>query len=247
MTARSAHSRQGFTAAALAKAEEWLFAPVESRGAAAERDPAELPPLPPAPPRPVVAVVGLARRCGATAVARAIGVELASRDPGGSAVVVSERSPAAALVLATPASARLARHLRALGSEGTRAVGRLCLLGDAAAFIPRLLGERPAPVVIDAGRDGRAAALADRTVLVAGPGVEPALGLVVAGSFERAGRRPALMANRIEDPGPWEEAGALVAGESRLAATLALAGRKPRGRLGAAVRDLVDGWERERW
>jgi hypothetical protein len=245
MTARSAYRRQGFTAAALAKAEEWLFAPADAGSGAAEPGPDDLPSLPPAPPRPVVAVVGLARRCGATAVARAIGVELALRDPGGAAVVVSERVPAAAPALGTPASARLARHLRALGGPGPRPVGRLCLLGDASSLLPRLLGERPAPVVLDAGRDGRTAALSDRTVLVAGPAVEPALGLVVAGSLERAGPRPALLANRIEDPEPWEQAGALIAGESRIAAMLALAGREPRGRLGTAVRELVERWEGE--
>src|SRR5436190_6025134 len=141
MTARSAHRRQGFTAAALAKAEEWLLAPVDARAAMAQPEPAGEPPLPPAPPRPVVAVVGLAPRCGASAVARAIGVELALRHPRGAAVVVSERAPAGVLAPATPGSTRLARHLRALGCEGPRAVGRLCLLGEAGGLLPRLLAE----------------------------------------------------------------------------------------------------------
>jgi hypothetical protein len=82
-------------------------------------------------------------------------------------------------------------------------------------------------------------------VLVAGRGVEPALALVVAASFERTARPPALVANRIEDIDRWRAIGALATGESRLAAALALAGREPRGRLGAAMRELVDRWEGE--
>jgi hypothetical protein len=101
----------------------------------------------------------------------------------------------------------------------------------------------PAPVVIDAGREG--AQGADRIVLVAGPGVEPALAVVASASFERAGAPPDLVANRIEDADRWDAIGAVVAGESRLSASLARAGREARGRLGAAVRELVDRWEAE--
>jgi hypothetical protein len=191
--------------------------------------------------------VGLAPGCGATAVARALAVELALRDPGGAAIVASERLQAGPLAVAAPASARLARTLRALGLDGVRSAGRLCLVGELDAVAPRLVTERRAPVVLDSGRDGSGVALADRTVLVAGRGVEPSLARVVAASFERTTRAPALIANRIEDVDRWEAIGALLTGESRLAAAFALAGREPHGRLGAAVRELVDSWEREGW
>jgi hypothetical protein len=241
VTAWPAEHRHGFVATALARAEAWFLSPADAP-LAAER----LPPAPP-PARPVVAVVGLAPGCGATAVARALAVELALRDPGGAAVVVSERVQAGPLAVAGPASARLARTLRALGYDGVRSAGRLCLLGELGAVAPRLVTEPPAPLVLDAGRDGAGAALADRTVLVAGRGVEPALALVVAASFERTTRAPALVANRIEEVDRWEAIGALPTGESRLAAGLALAGREPRGALGAAMRELVDRWERAGW
>ena len=217
----------------LAKAEAWLLEP-----SAAAADPVperEAPPV-----RPVVAVVGLARGSGATTVARALAVELAVRDPAGASVVVSESAEPGVAVSGT-ASARLARLLAALGWGPVRRVGRLCLVNGTA--FPA--GQLPAPVVLDAGRDG--AGIAERTVLVAGPGVEPALALVASAAFERYGHPPALVANRIEDTARWEAIGALATGESRLAAALARAGREPRGRLGAAMRELVDRWEAEGW
>jgi hypothetical protein len=220
----------------LAKAEAWLLDPAAP---APELSPAREAPPPEPPARPVVAVVGLARGCGATTVARAVAVELALRDPAGASIVASEAvSPVAP---PSPAAARLARLLVALGWGPVRRAGRLCLL-DGSGFPPGVL---PAPLVVDAGRHG--AGVADRTVLVAGPGAEPALAVVASAAFERSGRAPAVVANRIEDEARWESIGALVAGESRVGAALARAGREPRGRLGAAVRELADRWEAEGW
>jgi len=184
-------------------------------------------------------VVGLARGCGATTVARALAVELALRDPAGVALVASSRGGAGAPPLPVPASARLARSLRGLGCEGARGVGRLCLVGE--CDLPPM---RPAPLVLDTGRERSSA---DRTVLVAGARVEPSLAQVVSASLERSGRRPIVVANRVEDAEPWDAIGALVIGESRLAAALALAGRESRGRLAAAIRELVDRCDREGW
>lgn len=171
-------------------------------------------------------------------------MELALRDPAGAAIVSSERVGAGTPAVGTAASLRLARSLRALGCAAVRATGRLCLVR--AFVLPPGLSP-PAPLVLDTDRGGTGAGGAHRTVLVAGPGVEPALALVVAASFERGGRPPALIANRIEDVGRWEAIGALVTGESRLAAAIARAGREPRGQLGAAIRELVESWEREAW
>ena len=228
----------------LARAEAWLLEPAGADDSApASAPPASAPaPASPAPARLAVSVVGLARGAGATTVARALGVELARRDPGGVAVVMSERPAAAALPFATPAALRLARSLRALGCDGVRATGRLCLA--AGLSLPVGLA---APVVLDAGRTGTGTGGAGRTVLVAGAGAEPALAQVVFASFARGGRAPDLVASRVEDAAQWEAIGALVVGESRLASLRALAGREPGGRLGAVVRELADRWERDAW
>lgn len=216
----------------LARAEAWLLEPA-ARPAAVE------PPAPP-PTRLTVAVLGLTPGSGATTLARALAVELARRDPAGAAIVMSEHRPSAPPAPATPAALRLARSLRALGCDGARAAGRLCLTGGPA--VPPALA---APVVLDAGRAGQlGVGRADRTVVVAGPGAEPALAQVVRDSFARGGREPDLVANRVEDAARWHSIGALVVGESRLAALWALAGHEPRGRLGAVVRELADAWER---
>ena len=224
----------------LARAEAWLLEPAEADHAVASPVPSR--PISPPPARLRVSVIGLAHGAGATTVARALGVELARRDSGGVAVVMSERTPAAALPIATPAALRLARSVRALGCEGARATGRLCLAAG-----PSHAAALAAPVVFDAGRAASGTGGADRTVLVAGAAAEPALAQVVSASFARGGRAPDLVANRVEDAAPWEAIGALVVGESRLAAVLALAGRDPRGRLGAVVRDLADRWEPDAW
>lgn len=226
----------------LARAEAWLLEPADATEAAPSPLVAAAQPPAPPPARLTVAVIGLACGCGATTVARALAVELARRDPGGVALVASRRPPSASLPLAGPAALRLARSLRALGCDEARGAGRLCLTGS-----PSPPPGIAVPVVLDAGRAGSGTGGVDRTVLVAGPGAEPALAQVVSASLARGGRPPDLVANRVEDAARWEAIGALVVGESRLAAIMALAGREPRGALGAVVGELADRWEQRAW
>ena len=233
MTAWPERRRGGFAAAVAARAEAWLLEPAAPRARHAERS---------LPPRPVVAVVGLGRGCGATTLARALGVELARRDPGGAAAVVGTR-PAAGpgAVLATAPARRLARGLTALGCDEARAVGRLALVGPDDAALTGVAGERPAPVVLDVSHGAapeRPLALADRAVLVASPDVEPALAAVAAKALARDGIAPLVVVNRRLD-GAGAPAG-LVVGEGRLGARLALAGRDAVGALGSVAAALAD-------
>ncbi len=217
--------------------------------------------------RPVVAVFGLAGGCGATVVARAVAAELAARDASGTAAVACESRPGG-LPLATKAASRLARALDDLPG-GARALGRLCLLrgtergslGDALRGL--------APLVIDAGSSslgGVSACIADRTLIVTTPAIEPTLARVAIECVGRVGPEPTLVMNRARhagdltgagegDPGATEDdtgrsapalgqAGEAVAlPESRLGAQLALGGREARGALGRAIAGLVDCWE----
>jgi hypothetical protein len=220
----------GFFAIALARAERWLLEPPPRRPRAAE----------PAPDvRPVVAVVGLGPRCGATTVARALAIELGQRDRSGAALVSARiRGPAPAL--ATSAARRLARGLP---REVATAAGRLCLLDPDDPAVRELAYSRPAPLVLDVehGRPPQGpVALADVTVLVAGLDVEPALADVVAQSLARDGVAPPLVVNRAADPASWARRGALLIGEARLGARLALAGRDPTPGLARPIAELAD-------
>jgi hypothetical protein len=233
-------------AAALASAVDWLIEPEA--------------PAPPEPPaglvvermeeRPVVAVVGLRPRSGATTVARALAAELGARDPGGAAVVTSAGSPGGGVPLGLPAAGRLARTLAPVSGGTSLACGRLCLvpaadrqrLADATRYL--------APLVLDVDdpADGPvAAALASAVVVVGGPGVEPALAVVVAESLERVGPPPVIASNRAGHGAErWTEIAAVDLPDARMGAHLALAGREPRGELGRAVGALADrcggGW-----
>jgi hypothetical protein len=209
--------------------------------------------------RPVIAVFSLAAGCGATMVSRALAAELAARDPGGTAAVACEARPGG-LPLATKAAARLARALEDLPG-GARAVGRLCLLrgADPSSLSNALRGL--APLVIDAGSSlgGAPACVADRTLIVTTPAIEPTLGRVAIECVARVGPEPTLVMNRArhaeerpdepggerpEAPGHTARLGEAVAlPESRLGAQLALSGREARGGLGRAVARLVDSWE----
>jgi hypothetical protein len=224
---------RGLLAAALVRAEAWLLEPEESAVADVERV---------VGPRPVVAVFGLGQGCGATTVSRALGAELASRDPGG-ACAVSASTRSAALPLGSPAAARLARTFGALDSAWAQANGRLCLvdcgdlarLADAARYL--------APLVLDGGHTavgGAPAALADHVVLVASPRVEPALASVAGASLARVGPAPLLVLNRASGLGPFEGIAELLLPDSRMGAQLAHAGREPRGELGRAIAELAD-------
>jgi hypothetical protein len=232
------------------------------------RDEAGAGPLAPPATRPVIAVFGLAGGCGATVVARALASELAARDPGGTAAVACEARPGGP-PLATKAAARLARALEDLPG-GARALGRLCLLrgADPSSLSNALRGL--APLVIDAGSSslgGARACVADRTLIVTTPAIEPTLGRVAIECVARVGPEPTLVMNRArhadepaEAPGdePPEEPGAerpeapgqtvrlgeaIALPESRLGAQLALSGREARGGLVRAVARLVDSWE----
>jgi hypothetical protein len=217
-----------------ARAEAWLFEPAPPRAAGARRE---------APPRPVVAVVGLGRRCGATTVARALAVELARREPDGAAAVSSAASLGSSAALATGPARRLARALAAQGCEAPRAAGRLALVGADDALLREVAVRRPAPLVLDVTHGTApepALALADRAVLVASPDVEPALADVAAAVLAREGPSPLVVLNRAVDAEGWRDSPAVLIGESRLGARLALAGRDALGPLGAAAAALAD-------
>lgn len=231
----------GALGAALAAVAGWLVEPEE-----VERPTLEESATAPLGERPVVAVAGLARRCGTTTVARALGAELAARDPGGACAVASNGAPGA-LLLGLPAASRLARTLAPLVRAGARSCGRLCLVeaADRAALVDaaRLL----APLVMDVedvAEAPAAAALAETVILCGSPAVEETLAPVVADSLARVGPDPLVVLNRAAGV-TWEAADARLP-EARMGAQLALAGREPRGELGRAVAALADLVERTR-
>jgi hypothetical protein len=232
-------------AAALAAAGSWLLEPAEpSRSAVVSAA---------APARPVIAVVGLARGCGATVVARALAAELAGRDSGGAAAVHCE-ARAAGIPLATPAAGRLARLLEDVPGAETRAVGRLCLVGGADRAALADTARALAPLVIDAGAaalNGGAAGIADEVAIVATPSVAPALVTVTSDCLGRMGREPIVVMNRARPAslelgsGPealaqWRHRPAHALPDSRMGAQLALGGREARGELGRAIAELAD-------
>jgi hypothetical protein len=231
MTAWPQARRSGsFFAVVATRAERWLLEPAPPRPRAADPEPDV---------RPVVAVIGLAARCGTTTVARAIAIELARRDRSGAAIVsASARGPAPAL--ATAAARRLAR---ALPRESATSAGRLCLLDPDDPAVRELAMTRPAPLVLDVGHGQPPEgpfALADAAVLVATPGVEPALADVVAASLTRGGLTPPIVLNRASEVAAWAGRDVLAVGEARLGARLALAGRDPTPGLARPIADLVD-------
>jgi hypothetical protein len=240
-------ARGGPFATALAVAGSWLLEPAE---------PGEPPRQPvlsaPASSRPVVAVFGLARRCGATVVARALAAELAHRDVHGAAAVHCE-ARAAGIPLATHAASRLARRLADVPGAEARAIGRLCLVGGAEQAALADTARHLAPLVLDAGATslgGVPAAVADEVVLVGGPVTEPALATVAADCLGRVGHEATIVLNRARGAGggalggvaqdPWAACGAHVLPDSRMGAQLALGGREPRGSLGTAIAELAD-------
>ena len=170
------------------------------------------------------------------------------RDEGGASVVTCE-ARASAIPLATHEASRLARALDEISGRA-RAVGRLCLVAGAepAALAEAVRGL--SPLVIDAGATllgGVPACVADRTVLVTTPAMEPALARVAAECVARVGPEPILVVNRAGEGGA-QTAGAageraqrpLLLPESRMGAHLALGGREARGELGRAIAALAD-------
>jgi hypothetical protein len=249
---RRGPSGRRLVSAALATAGAWLVEPVE----ASEPSP-ESATRSPARPRTVIAVFGLAPGCGATVVSRAVAAELAARDPTGTAAVACE-ARTSAVPLATQAASRLARALEDLPGAATKAVGRLCLVEGADHFALAECSRHLAPLVLDAGSvsvRGVPAAVADVTLLVATPTVEPALARAAAGCLARMRAEAIVVFNRSrparalsigEGEGSdaaaaeSETEAALRLPDSRVGAQLALGGREARGDLGRAIAALAD-------
>jgi hypothetical protein len=229
--------RAGLVAAVLARAQAWLLEPPAPGGAESV-----VPPETP-PPRPVVAVRGLARGCGASTVARALATVLARDDPAGASVLAGAAARGGPR-LALPAAVRLARSLGELGCDGARAAGRVCLLPEGEP-LPVVAARRPCPLVIDVSHSsppGEALGLADYVVLVGSPEVERSLAVAVESSLARAGHVVDLALTRVEDldAAAAELPAALLVGESRLAAQVALACREPRGPFAAPIAELAE-------
>lgn len=235
---------RGSLSVVLATAEGLFLEPAE---------PGSLPaPVAPRATRTVVAVYGLAPGCGTSTVARGLAAELGRRDPSGAAGVMCE-ARASAVPLATPDASRLARALEALPGTVTRAVGRLALVrtGDPLALAES--ARHLAPLVLDAGSSalgGVPAAVADLSVIVSTPSIEPSLARVAAECLQRLGPAPVVVLNRAKRSGEASHLGSgfgdelVVLPESRVGAQLALGGREARGELGRAVAMLADRCER---
>lgn len=192
--------------------------------------------------RPIVAVFGLAPRCGATVVARALAVALAARDVAGVAVV-SSPGPIGGVPLASRPATRLAAVLADVPGASARAAGRLCLITGADAVALADTACHHAPLVLDAGAAGlgaAAASIADAVALVASPRLEPALARVVASGLARVGPEPVVVLNRAQTTDArWTEV-ARVLPESRVAARMAITGHESRGDFGRALRGVVE-------
>jgi hypothetical protein len=220
----------------LRRAGEWLVEP--DLGAS----PAGVGALVVVPPQsyPLVGVVGLAHKCGATTLARAVAAELASRH-GGAAVVASAGRPAVVPLGSSGPAARLVETLSQLDER--RAAGRLCLAACADAGVlasatrevaPAVMEVRPGSAAVDAAR------VLDRIVLVVSPKLEPALAAAVAETIAAVAEPPVIAVNRSSDHGPWLVNADILVPDSRVGARLALTGREPRGWLGRAVEQLAD-------
>jgi hypothetical protein len=221
---------RGVFASAAAAVESFFLEPVAPPPAAASAEPPDQ--------RPVVCVFGLARGCGVTVVARALAVELAVRDQAGTAAVCCDARPAGT-PLATHAATRLAQVLEEVPGAEPRAMGRLCLVGGADPLRLSDTARHHAPLVIDAGSaalGGAPATVADRTVIVTTPAIEPALTQVGAECVARAGPTPIVVLNRA----PHDQRGTLALPNSPMGARLALGGREARGALGGAIAVLAD-------
>jgi len=219
----------------LRRAGEWLVEPAPEL--------ARLGTPPPAvPPRsyPLVGVVGLARRCGSTTIARALAAELGKRHEG-AAVVASPARPAVVPLGNSAPAAHLADTLAQLDER--RPAGRLCLAACADAELLACAAREVAPAVMEVEPGSAAldaARVLDRIVLVASPGLEPALAGAVAETIAAVGDAPVVAVNRASDHGPWLVHADVLVPDSRVGARLALAGRDARGWLGRAVEQLAD-------
>jgi hypothetical protein len=221
--------RRWLAATAAAALESFFLEPV-APPASEGGEPLEL--------RPVVSVFGIARGCGATVVARALAAELALRDPSGAAAVACGARPAG-IPLATHAATRLARALEEVPASFPRAVGRLCLVGEAEPLRLADTARHHAPLVFDAGSEalgGVPASVAHRAVIVTTQAIEPALARVGAECVARVGATPVVVLNRA----PHDQPGQFALPSSPMGARLALGGREARGALGRAIGELAD-------
>jgi hypothetical protein len=232
----------GLVAAAFARIEDFLLEPAEPGPAPVEPGAVGAEPAmgEGVGPRPVIAVFGLARRCGATTVARALASELAARDPGGTAAVASAEGPGA-LPLATPAARRLAEALADVPGATTSAVGRLCLVEGAERLALAECARHLAPLVLESRgiEVGGEEIRADRLLIVTSPRVERALEGAAVACLQRAGAEPVLVRNMVR-ANQGEGVAATALPHSRAGAQLALGGRQPRGELGRGVAALAD-------
>ena len=220
----------------LRRAGEWLVEPAEDAVPAPGTALAVVPP----PSYPAVGVVGLARGCGATTIARALAAELASRHDG-AAVVASPGRPAVVPLGSSAPANRLAEALAQL--DDRRAAGRLCLAACSDAELLSAATRHLAPAVmeVEPGSAALDAARAlDQIVLVAAPKLEPALVAAVAATIAAVAEPPVVAVNKSADHGPWLVHADVLVPDSRVGARLALAGREPRGWLGKAVEQLAD-------
>src|SRR5581483_632286 len=147
----------------------WLLEPVADAPGGDIGRAVEVEPTP--QPRVRVAVVGLGPACGATTVARGLAAALATRDPGGAAIVSSAAQAAGATLPPLRGASRLAARL-----PGAMAVGRLCVWHGSDPAGTVVSAGPLAPIVFDVPHDGPAsdsASLADATVLVAPGDAEP--------------------------------------------------------------------------
>jgi hypothetical protein len=220
----------------LRRAGEWLVEPAPDVGRESARALAVVPPR----SYPLVGVVGLARKCGATTLARALAAELAARHEG-AAVVASPGRPAIVPLGSFAPATHLAQTLAQLDER--RAAGRLCLAACADAEVLASATREVAPAVMEVEPGCaalEAARVLDRILLVAPPGLEPALAAAVGETIAAVGEPPLLAVNRASDHGPWLVHADVLVPDSRVGARLALAGREPHGWLGKAVKQLAD-------
>ncbi len=161
-------------------------------------------------------VAGLARGCGTTTVARGLAAALTG----------SER-PARVVSLA------------AFGHHRNRGQARP---DDYAAVLAHLAGS--AMIVWDVGgADPRSIPSAGRgnrpLVMVAAGTSEPSLAELAAAMLARRSGRVLVAANRVREPERWAGRATVCLPESRIGAAIAVRGRRPPGRLGAAFADLA--------
>lgn len=220
----------------LQRASDWLIEPAECC------EPVLHVPLTAVPScaHPLIAVVGLAGRCGATTLARALGAVLAARE-GGAAVVTSGERPAVVALGSSGPAARLAGSLEQL--DHVRPAGSLCLAAceDAETLAGATRNLAPAVIEVRPGSAALEAATAvDQVVLVARPDLEPALAGAVAETIAAVAPAPVVAVNRAVDHGPWLMCADVLVPDSRMGARLALSGREPRGWLGKSIEQLAD-------